>query len=754
MQANATTLSPSCPDRRRRSLRRLTGCLCLLWLLASLPVAAQLPSPVPSAGDQAKEENANGLWQPPNLLQLPTDWWNQFETVSPQIANERLRRFIQNIEDRSKGLGADDLVVAQNDISNLRNLTDLLLVAEQTQSPDKFAPIPSRDSYTLKEILDLRSQWRDMQKIQASINLQIDQSESQVKLIEERRDKLLRQYNAASLESPARILSGINRVSARVELKLTNTRENNLRDRLARVKQQSQALQEQQLYARNHLAEGKNVDLSAADAEVEKAHQAVVSAREKVSALQPQLLEVLSASKLNTSLEILRKQQLTRASAAAELAQVQEALAQTEDNWLRLRAGELDYSFDFNGAGARAQRLTEEALKQVDLWSSISQAALVSTPPGNDLNTVKNFEIAQSVARETLELSDQIRSACDDLLLAQDIFFAELVGSQSGFRRAWSRLVLAVSDVWHPLIRLADFTLFDIGETPVTIGGIIKMLLILVFAFAVSWLFRYLLSRGLGSERISHSPAIYTLGRLLHYIIILVGTFAALGSIGIDFTSFALIAGALSVGIGFGLQAIVNNFVSGLILLFEGTLRVGDHIELDSGLAGAVREINTRATIVNTTDGVDVVVPNSELVTTKLTNWTLRESVARMRIPFGVAYGSDKELVKKVALEAATEIDFVLLHMPGREPSLRLVKFGESALDFELMVWVSRSGVRRPQRVRASFLWALETRLREAGIEIPFPQRDIHVRSDFRVPSDSPAPKPESNPEKEQSEEK
>jgi len=226
---------------------------------------------------------------------------------------------------------------------------------------------------------------------------------------------------------------------------------------------------------------------------------------------------------------------------------------------------------------------------------------------------------------------------------------------------------------------------------------------------------------------------VYALGRLLHYIIILVGIFAAMGSIGIDFTSFALIAGALSVGIGFGLQAIVNNFVSGLILLFEGTLRVGDYIQLDSGLSGVVREINTRATIVTTNDSVDVVVPNSELVTTKLTNWTLRESMGRIRVPFSVAYGSDKELVKKVALEAVSDVEFALTHMPDREPQVRLVNFGDSALEFQTLLWLSRPGIRRPNRSRGMYLWALETRLREAGIEIPFPQRDVHVRSDFRA---------------------
>jgi small-conductance mechanosensitive channel len=265
------------------------------------------------------------------------------------------------------------------------------------------------------------------------------------------------------------------------------------------------------------------------------------------------------------------------------------------------------------------------------------------------------------------------------------------------------------------------------------------MFLILAFAFAISWLIRYFIGRGFGaSERFTQSPALYTLGRLLHYIIVLVGVFAALGSIGIDFTSFALIAGALSVGIGFGLQAIVNNFVSGLILLFEGSLRVGDYIELDSGVTGVVREINTRATVVNTNDSIDVVVPNSELVTTKLTNWTLRESVARMRVPFGVAYGCDKDQVREVALAACEDVEFILTQMPGRNPQVWLVNFGDSALEFEALFWVSRSGVRRPHRVRCAYLWALETRLRDAGIEIPFTQRDLHIRSDSRLTSPRP----------------
>ena len=116
-------------------------------------------------------------------------------------------------------------------------------------------------------------------------------------------------------------------------------------------------------------------------------------------------------------------------------------------------------------------------------------------------------------------------------------------------------------------------------------------------------------------------------------------------------------------------------------------------------------------------------------VTARLQNWTLGERILRVRIPFGVAYGSDKDLVKQAALEAAAEVPYTLTHMKGREPDAWLTEFGDKSLNFLLLVWVNRQGARRPTRTRSAYLWALETKLTEHGIEIPFPQRDLHLRT-------------------------
>ena len=698
----------------------LAACLFTAPVTAQLLNEAKLPAP------------AETPWTPPDLAELPPDWWSQLQDAEPDVVSKRVSQFLDALEQRTKGLEGADLISAQNGLAYIKSQFELLALARQGPVEQQFEPPLAKQSYTLDELLKLRARWRELATNATQVQLQIEQSERKTRLLQDRRDKLIRDFAATDPESPARILAGINRVSARVEYELARTSTENARKTLKQIEAQRQQLSDQQTFARDHLVSNDQTleDLQKAVAD---ADATVTEMTKKVAALQPQLLNVLSAESVNQSLEILRKQQLTRASADAELAQLQAMLVTAKSNWYHFRAGLLGPDFDIQASTAQARRTTDEALKQVELWNSASQSTLIVPTSDTSLNTVKNFEIAQSVARDTLAVLDQIRSTSDDLLFVQDILSSEFLAAQSGLSNTRARLSLVLGNAWDRLNDLSDYHLFDIGGTPVTLAGIIKMLFILGLAIGISWLIRYLLARGIRRRQAAQSPAFYALGRILHYIIVMAGVFAALGSIGIDFTSFALIAGALSVGIGFGLQAIVNNFVSGLILLFEGTLRVGDFIELDGTLRGVVKEINTRATVITTNDSVDLVVPNSVLVTTQLTNWTLRESYGRLRVDFGVAYGTDKDLVAKLANEAIRKLDCALTNMPGREPQVRLSKFGDSALEFTVLFWVSRQGVRRPGRTRAEFLWELETLLRDNHVEIPFPQRDIHFRSDFRT---------------------
>lgn len=273
-----------------------------------------------------------------------------------------------------------------------------------------------------------------------------------------------------------------------------------------------------------------------------------------------------------------------------------------------------------------------------------------------------------------------------------------------------------------------SFHLLEISDYVLTLGGVLAATLAILMGFVVSRVVRKTIAK-IGSLRAQDSSAqIYTLGRIVHYVLMLISFIVATSFLGVSFDKLAIIAGALGVGIGFGLQSIVNNFVCGIIILFEKSLKVGDLIELESGVFGEVIEINIRSTLIRTGDNIDMLIPNSEFINGRVTNWTLEENIRRFRIPFGVAYGSDKDLVRKAALEAADSVSHTLKHNK-RVPVVLMTGFGESSLDFELAVWVNSESVKKPAQLTSDYLWALDTAFRKYEIEIPFPQRDLHVRS-------------------------
>ena len=199
-----------------------------------------------------------------------------------------------------------------------------------------------------------------------------------------------------------------------------------------------------------------------------------------------------------------------------------------------------------------------------------------------------------------------------------------------------------------------------------------------------------------------------------------------LGVAGISFANLAIIVGALSVGIGFGLQNIVNNFLSGLILLVERPVKTGDWIVV-GGTEGYVKRIRIRSTQIQTFDYADVIVPNSELISSQVTNWMLRDTTGRARVPIGVAYGSDTQKVKEILMKIAQEHPEVINNKASMEPFVLFLGFGDSSLNFELRVFIKNIDHRL--RVISDLNFALDAAFREAGIEIPFPQRDVHIRS-------------------------
>jgi small-conductance mechanosensitive channel len=262
-----------------------------------------------------------------------------------------------------------------------------------------------------------------------------------------------------------------------------------------------------------------------------------------------------------------------------------------------------------------------------------------------------------------------------------------------------------------------------LGSYTLTMWAIFMMLSIvygtLLFSRAVQTI---LLDEALPRYNI-HKGVQLSIARLVNYAILCIGCLVLLQVMGASLTSLTIFGGALSVGIGFGLQTIVNNFASGLILLFERPIKVGDTIQLATEL-GKVKKLGLRSTIIQTFDNAEIVIPNSDLISGQVTNWTLAERRARLKLSVGVAYGSDIEKVLKILLSVAEEHPMILATPP---PRALLLDFGASSLDFELRVWVADFDDRR--LVQSELNQEINSEFTDAGIEIPFPQTDLHLRT-------------------------
>jgi small-conductance mechanosensitive channel len=209
---------------------------------------------------------------------------------------------------------------------------------------------------------------------------------------------------------------------------------------------------------------------------------------------------------------------------------------------------------------------------------------------------------------------------------------------------------------------------------------------------------------------------------IVTYLTWTLGIVLALGVLGVNTTSLAVVFGALSIGIGFGLQNIFNNFISGLILLFERPIQVGDYVDI-GGVWAEVKKINVRATVVQTFDNASLIIPNSDFISQRVTNWSFKDPRMRRQVDVGVAYGSDIELVRQTLLEIADTTSKVLKYP---KPDVLFLDFGDSALIFRLRYWTD---VDSYFTTSTDIRFSIDRRFRELGIEIAFPQRDLHIKT-------------------------
>jgi small-conductance mechanosensitive channel len=290
----------------------------------------------------------------------------------------------------------------------------------------------------------------------------------------------------------------------------------------------------------------------------------------------------------------------------------------------------------------------------------------------------------------------------------------------------------AIIEYFETIKAWLSIPLMNIGNVTVTLWMLIYLLILtVVLYYATSRITKLVVHKVLARSNIELGVRV-AVGSITRYLLLTLGFIVILQTAGINLSSLTILLGALGVGIGFGLQNITNNFVSGLIILFERPIKVGDRIEV-SGITGDVKDVSMRATTIVTNDNISIIVPNSEFISGTVINWSHTDSMVRFRFPVGVSYNEDPDTIRDILMNVASNMDGIL---EEPQPNVQFVAFGDSSLDFELRVWTSEY-THRPGRLRSALYFEIWRQFKLHNIEIPFPQRDIHIKE---MPPSSESP--------------
>lgn len=712
-------------------MNKLFSLLAFLAISLSCPVLAGEIDNTLSTTKENQTANTE-TWSLPDIENLPADWWISFDS-SPADFNQRILLLEKVLNEISTTLPLEHKKTA---IGLKKEIINNLVALNKVRSIKINKPIKKstlQNNYSVFEWLDLIRKQRSNQRKVNDSKSAIKHIKNALKVANSQYDNKMANYINSRSPWVEKTIHGMQIIAKRSALELAKKRFFLEENELINVQEDSKSILNEQNIARDRL-QVNSADRVYLEKDFLKLERLLEEVRKNIEIAQSNVLSSIIENTNDTNGHKLKEQQVIYflASEANIRSKIElnrsililhDLLANTETN-INITHKNLDLLDKFiKKTTSQHDEWLEESLREQNQSHSQESDYLYSElelPPSNERRnkTVQKTQLKLFSIKELLTDLNYLSDVCRSILAKRE-----------GVVRYWFISTVDVFDSSSVIISgLLTTSLFNIGETPVTAFGLLRVVFLISLALMLSFFLRRILGK-ISERNEGISSALYTIGRLSHYVILLVGIMIALSSIGLDFSNLALVVGALSVGIGFGLQSVVNNFVSGLILLFERTLKVGDFVELDSGVLGVVMEINVRSTLINTNDNVDIIVPNSELVSAKVTNWTLRDATRRMRVPFGVAYGTDKNLVKTAVLEAAENVSVTLKTPKKYEPQVWLVDFGESSLNFELVVWVSQAAVKRPSSVMAAYLWEIETALNKYNIEIPFPQRDLHVRS-------------------------
>lgn len=702
-----------------------------------------ISTPLHGIGEQTNSETSHETVEvhTPNPIDLQANWLTYFE-VNREMLEKRVKD-VNNILDSFKAQleTPEEKQEAESLLKEFQShLESLMLLKKQELEKPSLAWLPKK-SYSLDDYIVISDQIRDLSLDISVKNADLQRFKYSANNIRQSFNSTYAKYLSLSGNSKEKFLQGLEVMSLGARL-LYLEAEIEIGKSLIEI--------DQQLLKRYRAEQGFinkelkiEVNLQGVGEEKEKLSRELSSVHAELLGLEAQSIKTFAEQNGYEASRIVN-QKLTNSLIKEELIKSKLFLLDAESKLYKSinQTDELVYSIDVEPI----KTFRDNTRKQLVTWEQVitdeidqlSQTLVKVNGEGAEEQKISAYE-----DRLKLSLLNKAFLAA----LSKELYHIKLVLGlidQNVLERqtVLDQISYYFQSSWHWFSEFFGgwfyYSLFDIGGVPITLMGLFKAVLIVLVSV---WISRFM---GRALKRLSKKkgglvePTLYTFRRIIHYLILIIGCLFALASLGLTMRNMAIVLGALSIGIGFGLQNIVNNFLCGLAILFERNVKIGDFVELESGHIGKITEVNVQNTTIHTFDGLDVLVPNSSIIGSNVVNWTKKDPYQRLHVPFGVAYGTEQAKVSEVVRQSALKIPFTMTESQGvNGPEVWLVEFGDSSLNFELVVWVNIYKARGKKAMRAEYLSEIELALKENNIHIPFPQRDLHLKTlpskDFQI---------------------
>jgi len=680
-----------------------------------------------------ESEFTNTEIEAPNPLNLKPQWWKYFEVNGDELI-KRIQIANQNLQATFANIPYDKKENVETLLNNIRNNLHAFATAKMPHNTESLPDRIPLNSYSLDQRLDIHHKIR---KLALEIKNEEEESEQntiKIKKAEKFIDNLMVSYLANSKSVPEKFILGLHIIQRRIAMAITEQNNTLLKNRMEHHHTQIKQLQNE-LDTSLEFLDLQVFDENQMNAEIKKAQHNYEIAQTHLADAEVNVLDIFNETPEDNSMRHLLEDKVIDAT-------LKKALSWVDLSFLILKFNlfmQTNNRFQDDKQILREQQ-EEWKNKIKHIQSQIKEWRVSVTKEQDQIHQENGLLIAQhdSSQAKLLRINQNRRQESANILIIMQLLEEKLLELQwlldlldhdiknksSFLERVWVYVEQSFVNIWKQINFLGNFSLFKLIGIPITFFIIIKVIAILISTIFASMIIRtafipLMMRQGKFSD---------SCGKLIHYCVLLLGVVTALISIGIDSGNLFLLAGALVFGIGFGFQSVVNNIFCGFRILFSRKIKIGDYVELESGSYGKVTEIQLQYTIVTTSDGIDIIVPNSELIDKILINWTMNNDYRRIRIPFVTGTECDKELIRSVVCEASLSVPCTMYNNAQfSNPQVWLVGFGENGLNFELVVWVNLRIKTHSDSREADYLWEIESALRTNHISMPMSEQRLYI---------------------------